>query len=143
MGKEMISILLQPNEKIIYTYAGLEGPPPNYSQVENLHYAQFEEDMTLTSISYTVAIVFSTGNTTYEVDDLGKINYKYENRVAPVEEIFKAIGTRSKISPTNDHYRFIGTISISGVGTCTAYFDDVYVLRKPKASASSLLLLDE
>ena len=104
---------LQPSEQRIYSSAGLEGPPPDYIWVQDLHYAHFERPITVTQVPYNINMLFSNDKIAYEVDGLGKITYKYENPIAPTDSNFKAIGTRS----TN------------GDGPCTVFFDNVYVLR--------------
>jgi hypothetical protein len=64
------------------------------------------EEWTAKSVRFTVA---NKGKTTY--------NYDKTYRVKPITDATKAfIG--------------IGTVSDIGLGTCTVYFDDVYVLRK-------------
>ena len=104
---------LQPSEARIYTSASLEGPPPDYTQVENFHYAQYERPITVIGASCNLAMVFLSDKITYEVDGLGEIAYNYVSAIAPAGGNFKAIGTRS----TN------------GDGPCTVYFDNVYILR--------------
>jgi hypothetical protein len=106
-------IQLEPGAQRIYTYAGLEGPPPTYTSVKDLHYAQFKSPITVTGVSFNFAMMFSSDKITYEGDGLGKIVYKYATSVEATDDFFRAIGTRS----TN------------GDGPCTVYFDDVYVLR--------------
>jgi len=64
------------------------------------------EEWTAKSVKFTVA---SKGKTTY--------NYDKKYKVIPMTDATKA-------------YVGIGTASNSGFGTCTVYFDDVYVLRK-------------
>jgi len=104
---------LQPSQQKIYSSAGLEGPPPDYIWVQDLHYAHFEMPITVTQVSFNVNMLFSSDKITYEVDGLGKITYKHATPIAPTDSNFKAMGTRS----TN------------GDGPCTVYFDNVYVLR--------------
>ena len=106
-------IQLQPNDQLIYSNAGLEGPAPDYSWVKDLHYAQFQSPITVTGVSFKLSMVFSNDKITYEVDGLGKIAYKYATTVSPADDNFRAIGTRSS----------------NGEGPCTVYFDNVYVLR--------------
>jgi len=107
------ALQLQPINERIYTSAGLEGPPPTYTWVEDLSYAQYERPITVTGVSFNLTMVFLNDKITYEVDGLGKIAYKYTTSITPTGGNFKAIGTRS----TN------------GDGPCTVYFDNVYVLR--------------
>jgi hypothetical protein len=104
---------LQPSQQKIYSYAGLEGPPPDYISVQDLHYTHFELPIPVTQVPYNINMLFSNDKITYEVDGLGKITYKHENPIAPTDSNFKAMGTRS----TN------------GDGPCTVFFDNVYVLR--------------
>lgn len=104
---------LQPGDQRIYSSSGLEGPPPTYTWVKNLHYAHFQSPITVIGASFDLTMEFASDKITYEVDGLGKIVYKYATSVAAPDDFFRAIGTRS----TN------------GEGPCTVYFDDVYVLR--------------
>jgi hypothetical protein len=104
---------LQPSQQTIYCSAGVEGPPPDYIWLQDLHYAHFEKPITVTQVHYNINMLFSNDKITYEVDGLGKITYKHENPIAPTDSNFKAMGTRS----TN------------GDGPCTVFFDNVYVLR--------------
>jgi hypothetical protein len=104
---------LQPSQLIIFSSAGLEGPPPDYLWVRDLHYAHFEKPITVTQASFNISMMFSNDKITYEVDGIGKITYKHANPIAPTDSNFKAMGTRS----TN------------GDGPCTVYFDNVFVLR--------------
>ena len=104
---------LQPSQERIYTSAGLEGPPPNYTWVEDLHYAHYEKPISVAGVSFNLSMALSNDKITYEVDGRGKIVYKYASAIPPTGGDFKAIGTRS----TN------------GDGPCTVYFDNVYILR--------------
>jgi hypothetical protein len=104
---------LQPGDQRIYTNSGLEGPSPDYTWVEDLHYAHFQNPITVTGVSFDLTMEFSSDKITYEVDGLGKIAYKYATSIAAPDDLFRAIGTRSS----------------NGDGPCTVYFDDVYVLR--------------
>jgi hypothetical protein len=106
-------IQLKPSNQIIYTNTSLEGPPPDYTYLHDLHYAHYQSPITVTGVSFNLSMVFSNDKITYEVDGLGKIAYKYTTPVAPADDNFRAIGTRSS----------------NGDGPCTVYFDNVYVLR--------------
>jgi len=81
--------------------------------VKDLHYANFKRPIDVTGVTFHLTMEFDNGNITYEVGGLGKIVYKYETAVSPPETQKKAIGTWSP----------------NGEGPCTAYFDNVYVLR--------------
>jgi len=107
------ALQVQPSYEKIYTSTGLEGPPPTYTWVEELHYAQYARPITVTGVSFNLTMVFSNDRITYEVDGRGKIVYKSATAIPPTGGDFKAIGTRS----TN------------GDGPCTVYFDNVYILR--------------
>ena len=107
------ALQLQPSMERIYTSSGLEGPPPSYNWVNDLHYAQFKRPIVVTGTTFNLTLEFSSKKITYEVDGLGKIAYKYATPLDPTTNTFRAIGTRS----TN------------GDGPCTVYFDDVYVYR--------------
>jgi len=107
------SIQLQPSTQTIYTNSGLEGPPPNYTWAQDLHYAHYQKPVDITGVSFNLTMVFENDKITYEVDGLGKIAYKYATTIATPDDFFRGLGTRS----TN------------GEGPCTVYFDNVYVLR--------------
>jgi len=104
---------LQPGDQRIYSSSGLEGPPPDYNWVQELHYAHFQNPITVIGVFFDLTMEFASDKIAYEVDGLGKIVYKYATSMAAADDLFRAIGTRS----TN------------GDGPCTVYFDDVYVLR--------------
>ncbi|MBT8367112.1 MAG: hypothetical protein KJP23_20665 [Deltaproteobacteria bacterium] len=106
-------IQIQPTNQTIFTSAGLEGPPPDYTWVQDLHYAEYRTPIAVTGVSFNLTMVFSNDKITYEVDSLGKIAYKYATTIAPADSTFQGMGTRSS----------------NGDGPCTAYFDNVYVLR--------------
>ena len=72
-------------------------------------------------------MVLSRDHALYGVEGQGEIAFYFPDKLAPTDDFFKGIGTRSN----------------SGLGTCTVYYDDVYVLRQPPASAGNMLLLDE
>lgn len=107
------SIQLQPENQTIYTSSGLEGPPPDYTWAQDLHYAHYQKPVDITGVSFNLTMVFESEKITYEVDGLGKIAYKYATAIAPPDNFFRGIGTRSTL----------------GEGPCTVYFDNVYVLR--------------
>jgi hypothetical protein len=107
------SVQLQPGQERIFTYSSIEGPPPHYSFIKDLHYGQFKRPLTLTGNTYTTSISFSNDGISYEVEGLGQIVYKYNE---PVDA-------------TTNNWRAIGTRSTNGNGPCTVYIDDVYVLR--------------
>jgi len=102
---------LQPNDERIYTYAGLEGPPPNYIWLYDLHYAHFENPIQIIGRTFTVSKMFYPDKIVDEVDGYGKITHKYETPLTPLADPFMGIGTRSD----------------NGDGPCIAYFDNVYV----------------
>jgi hypothetical protein len=107
------SLQLQDSMDRIYSSTGLEGPSPDYTWVQDLHYAQFKRPITIEGNTYTVSMLFSDEKITYEVIDGGKIEYIYPTAIQTSTDFFRAIGTRSS----------------NGDGPCTVYFDDVYVYR--------------
>ena len=106
-------LTLQPGSERVYSWSGLEGPPPDYASIKSLHYGQFKRPINLIGNTYTASIVFSNEGTSCEVEGLGKIDYKYATSVTPTTNPYRAISTRSN----------------NGDGPCTVYIDDVYVLR--------------
>jgi hypothetical protein len=107
------AIQLQPGAERIYSYIELEGPPPDYALIAQLHYGQFKRPVNIIGDTYNVSMIFSNNGMSYEVDGLGKIDYKYATSVTPSINYWRAIGTKSS----------------NGDGPCTVYIDDVYVLR--------------
>ncbi len=107
------AVQLQDSMDRIYTSVGLEGPPPTYTWVKDLQYAQFQRPITVVGNTYVVSMLFFDDKIAYEVTNGGKIIYTYATEVDPATDFFRAIGTRSS----------------NGDGPCTVYFDDVYVFR--------------
>jgi hypothetical protein len=99
-----------PNEQKIHSSLGLLLSSGAW---QSLHYAHYQNPITVTGISFNLTIVFSSEEVTYEVEGLGKITYKYPTAVVSPDDFFRGLGTRSAL----------------GQGPCTVYFDDVYVLR--------------
>ena len=108
------SLQVKSNDKRIYNYVGLEGPPPDYTWFYDLSYNHFEQPTEIIGNSFNLTMMFYDDKIEYEVDGLGKITYRYENKIAPSDNYFRSFGTRS----TN------------GDGPCTIYFDNVYVYRQ-------------
>jgi hypothetical protein len=70
-------------------------------------------------IPFTITEEWTAKSVKFTVANKGKATYNYEKtyKVKPITDPTKALVG-------------IGTVSNSGAGTCTVYFDDVYVLRK-------------
>jgi hypothetical protein len=105
------SIQFRSDDKRIYTIAGLEGPPPDYTYVYDMAYNHFYQPTDIIGHSFIITMMFYGDRIEYEVDGLGKIIYRYEEEVSSASDFFRRIGTRST----------------QGQGPCTVYFDDVFV----------------
>ena len=87
----------------------------------------FESPLVLVGPSFTMSMVQTRDQANYVVEGQGELEFSFPNRLSPTDRFDKGIATSS----------------YTGVGTCTAYFDDVYILRQPLSPAGNLLLLDE
>lgn len=103
------------------------GPAPDYEYKHSYFYGHFKRPLEFIGVPFTMSMVLSRDQANYEVKGQGELEFSFPNKLSPTDDFFKGIGTRSS----------------SGVGTCTVYFDDVYILRQPLSPAGSLLLLDE
>ena len=103
------------------------GPAPDYEYKYDYFWAHFEKPLDYAGKAFTMSMVLTREHAKYGVEEQGELEFSFPNPLSLTDNFFKGIGTRSS----------------SGNGTCTAYFDDVYVLRKPKSQAGTLLLLDE
>jgi hypothetical protein len=103
------------------------GPAPDYDLKYDYFTGHFKRPLDFLGLPFTMSMVLSRDQANYEVEGQGKLEFSFPN----------------KLSPTDDYFKGIGTMSVSGVGTCTAYFDDVYILRQPLSQAGNLLLLGE
>lgn len=104
------------------------GPAPDYVYKYDYFWGRFKKPLDFIGLPFTLSMVLSRDQANYGVEGQGELEFLFPN----------------KLSPTDDYYKGIGTMSVTGVGTCTAYFDDVYILRQPQAQAGNqLLLLDE
>ena len=103
------------------------GPAPDYVYKIDYFWGHFKRPLAYTGVPFIMSMVLSRDHALYGVEGQGEIAFYFPDKLAPTDDFFKGIGTRSN----------------SGIGTCTVYFDDVYVLRQPPASAGNMLLLDE
>jgi len=103
------------------------GPAPDYVFKYAYFSGHYKNPLDFMGLPFTMWMVLSRDQANYGVEGQGEIEFSFPN----------------KLSPTDDYFKGIGTMSAIGVGTCTAYFDDVYILRQPPSPAGSLLLLDE
>jgi hypothetical protein len=105
------TITFESEDKRIYTSVGLEGPPPDYTWVQEMAYNHFYYPTDIIGHSFIIAMMFYVDRIEYEVDGLGKIVYRYEEEINSATHFWRGIGTRST----------------KGQGPCTVYFDDVFV----------------
>jgi|GEM_PF-4293345 len=90
----------------------IEGGTQNF--LYNLYWAKFKEPITILGQPFMIATTFfNPNNVMYIALGLGNQNVQISQPIAPTDNHFKGIGTRS----TN------------GDGPCTVYFDQVWVLR--------------
>ena len=102
------------------------GPAPDYEYQGDYYWGRFRNPQTIDGSTFTISIIFDREQATFSVENDGTLAFTFLSPLTSTDDPFKGIGTRS-----ND-----------GSGTCTVYFDDVYVLRKPASGAVNLLLLD-
>lgn len=98
--------------RIYGNLAGL-GPPPDFPSLYNLFYGEFVRPVEIIGNTFTITMIFSRDEFSYEVSDLGEIEHELPD----------------DLSPTDEHLKGIGTRSTNGDGPCVVYFDDVYILR--------------
>lgn len=119
--------VIRANRNYISSALPLVGPAPDYQYKYDYFWGYFKNPLVYIGLPFTMSMVVHRDHAEYEVEGQGGIEFSF-----PVT-----------LSPTDDHFKGIGTRSNSGVGTCTAYFDDVYILRQPSSPAGNLLLMDE
>ncbi|MDB4442792.1 hypothetical protein N9219_05170 [bacterium] len=103
------------------------GPAPDYEYKHDYFFGHFKNPLVFTGLPFTMSMVLSRDHASYGVEGQGELEFSFPNRLAPTDDFFWGISTRSS----------------SGVGTCTVYVDDVYILRQPLSQAGNLLLLGE
>ena len=101
------------------------GPAPDYEYKGDYFWGYFKNPLNYIGLPFTMSMVLYRDHAEYEVEGQGAIEFSFPETLMPTDDHFKGIGTRSN----------------SGVGTCTVYFDDVYVSRQPAASPANNLLL--
>ena len=111
----------------ISSLVAILGPAPNYEDKGLNFWGRFKNPLDDKSQSFNMSMVLSRDHANYGVEGQGELEYSFPDRLLP----------------TDEYYQFIGTRSLTGVGTCTAYFDDVYILRQPYSPSTNLLLLDQ
>ena len=118
---------IRANRDYISASLPILGPAPDYEYKHDYFWGQFKSPLEFIGVPFTMSMVLSRDHANYGVEGQGELEFSFPNRLSPTDDFFKGFGTRSS----------------SGVGTCTVYFDDVYILRQPLSPAGSLLLLDE
>ena len=103
------------------------GPEPDYEYKKDFYWGHFKRPNVYIGSPFTMSMILSRKQATYGVEGQGELEFAFPNTLSLTDDFFKAIGTRSA----------------SGVGTCTVYFDDIYILRQSSAPAGNFLLLDE
>jgi len=113
------SLELRPYQDRIVAGAHILSPPPNFDFVKEYFYGEFNDpvNMNIIGSTYTLSTTNSLRGANYVVVGQGELEYSFPDNLKP-------------ILPVEDNFSGIGTWSQSGVGTCTAYFDDVYIMRK-------------
>ncbi len=99
-------------------YAGVYDDSANMAWLYDLFYTELGawKYPTLVGTPYKITAKFDRRNALFQVNvpaNLGKVNFAYVEAIGEPEETFRGIGTRSS----------------DDLGTCVAYFDDVYVYR--------------
>jgi hypothetical protein len=118
---------IRPDKQYISVPLAVIGPAPDRSFKADLFWGHFKYPLSILNIPYTLSMVLSSDRAIFAVDGQGETELVFPNELSPTDNFFRGIGTRSN----------------SGTGTCTAYFDDVFVYRQPLSPGTNLLLLDE
>ena len=118
---------IRADQDYISANLSIVGPAPDYEYKNDYFFGRFKRPLEFMGVPFTMSMVLSRAQANYGVEGQGELEFSFPNRLSPTDDFFKGFGTRSS----------------SGVGTCTVYFDDVYILRQPLSPAGSLLLLDE
>lgn len=122
------SLELRPWQDRILAAAYVLGPPPDYNYIKDYFWGSFRDpaNQSIVGATYTLSTTQSYTRANYTVAGQGELEYVFPDvltPVAPVEENFSSLSTRSG----------------SGVGTCTIYFDDVYIMRKKGFNWSAIV----
>ncbi|MBW2427855.1 MAG: hypothetical protein JRF56_02775 [Deltaproteobacteria bacterium] len=102
-------------------------PSPDYAYKYDYFWGHFKNPLNYTGTPFTMSMILSREHAEYDVEGQGELEFSFPNELSPTDDFFKGIGTRS----------------VSGNGTCTVYFDDVYIVRQPPTPAGNFLLLNE
>jgi hypothetical protein len=104
-------IQFEPLTSRIYNSIAVEGPPPTYEGLYQLHYSEYRNPIQIVGQTFESQILFSNDGVSFEANSFGKLTYKFADEVSATDYFFRAIGTRST----------------EGQGPCVVYFDNVYV----------------
>ena len=107
------------------------GPAPEYEYMGDYFWGRFNDSQDIVGSTFTISIIFSRKQGTYEVENDGILVFDFPKTLTP--------------TPPDENFKGIGTRSNDGSGACTVYFDDVYVLRQSVPvliGVTNLLLLD-
>lgn len=85
-----------------------------YDWLYDLYWGMFEQPLDIIGNPFTIGTSFSNPQ---------KVSYYAAGLGLHTIKIFEPV------SPTDDHFKGIGTRSENGDGPCVVFFDDVYVLR--------------
>lgn len=123
---------IRPYQQRIAAGISIQGPAPTYEYKYDYFWGNYKNPMDVIGIPFTLSTIVSSNNARYIVDGLAELEYTFSSAMEPLAEDKSFIG--------------IGTRSNNGTGTCTAYFDDVYILADQQVSiipTMSLLLKDK
>lgn len=101
-------------QQYISAAIAIEGLAPSYEYKYDYFWGHYKSPMDIIGIPFTLSTIVSSSDARYIVDGLGELEYSLPSALGPVAEDQSFFG--------------IGTRSNNGTGTCTAYFDDVYIL---------------
>ncbi len=118
---------LRPDRGYISSGLAVLESAPDYVYKGDFFWGHFKAPSVIHNTPYTLSMIFSLKNATYAVDGQGELEFTFPYTLSPTDDFFKGIGTRST----------------SGTGTCTVYFDDVYIYRQPVSPGINLLLLGD
>lgn len=110
-------IRVRPERERVDCSAAAFGDPPNFEFKYDLFFALFKSPIEIVDERFKLTLEFDLSDIECEESDLGDLEYEFEDKLVPLDEFFKGIGTRNNILD-EEAEDFI------------VYFDDVYVRYK-------------
>lgn len=118
------ALIISPDRQYISSSLPVLGP--GYVFKNDFFWGHFRNDLSALGSPYTLSMILKLDRAVFAVDNQGELEFVFPRKLTP-DDPFKGIGTRSD----------------SGNGTCTVYFDDVYIYSQSVSPAVNILLLEE